>query len=103
MTDEQRLNLPPNERARKIKGSKFFLTGHSTYVSMIWTMKICMLLFFQRLTRGLKSEKFIKPAIGWVVATSVVEILTVLCSCRPVERNWQIYPNPGSESLPFIS
>lgn len=95
MTNEERRNLPPDERARKIKGSKFFLGGHMTYVSMIWTMKICMLLFFQRLTRGLKSEKFIKPGIVLVATTWLVEVLTVLCTCRPVSNNWAIYPDPG--------
>lgn len=100
MTNEERRNLPPDERARKIKGSKFFLGGHMTYVSMIWTMKICMLLFFQRLTRGLKSEKFIKPGIVLVATTWLIEVLTVLCTCRPVSNNWAIYPDPGSEFPP---
>ncbi|EOD46963.1 hypothetical protein UCRNP2_6306 [Neofusicoccum parvum UCRNP2] len=95
MTNAERLALAPVVRAQKILGSKFFLGGHMTYVSMIWSMKICMLLFFQRLTRGLKSEKFIKPAVVLVATTWLVEVLTVLLTCRPVSHNWAIYPDPG--------
>ncbi|OJD33511.1 uncharacterized protein BKCO1_30000104 [Diplodia corticola] len=95
MTNEQRLQLPAAERDAKILGSKFFLTGHLTYVSTIWTLKLCMLLFFARLTRGLSAEKFVKPAIGVVGVTWLAEFLTVLLTCRPVQRNWQIYPDPG--------
>lgn len=99
MTDEQRRNMSLNERARKIKGPKYFLAGHMTYATMIWTMKLCMLLFCQRLTRGLKSEKFIKPAIAFVAATWLVEMLTGLQLRRTVSNNWAIYPNPGSVLL----
>ncbi|KAL1625790.1 hypothetical protein SLS54_003262 [Diplodia seriata] len=95
MTNEQRRLLPSDERDRKILGSKFFLTGHLTYVSTIWTLKLCMLLFFQRLTRGLAAEKFVKPAIGVVAVTWLVEFFTVLFSCHPVQNNWAIYPDPG--------
>ncbi|KAK0663373.1 hypothetical protein DIS24_g1251 [Lasiodiplodia hormozganensis] len=95
MTNEQRRLLPPAERDAKILGSKFFLCGHITYVSTMWTLKLCMLLFFQRLTRGLAAEKLIKPAIAVVATTWLVEFLTLLLTCRPVSHNWQIYPDPG--------
>ncbi|KAL1645716.1 hypothetical protein SLS58_003600 [Diplodia intermedia] len=95
MSNEQRRLLPSDERDRKILGSKFFLTGHLTYVSTIWTLKLCMLLFFRRLTRGLAAEKFVKPAIGVVAVTWLVEFFTVLFSCHPVQNNWAIYPDPG--------
>lgn len=98
MTNEQRLLLSPAERDAKILGSKFFLCGHITYVSTMWTLKLCMLLFFQRLTRGLAAEKLIKPAIAVVATTWLVEFLTLLLTCRPVSHNWQIYPDPGSAS-----
>jgi hypothetical protein len=40
--------------------------------------------------------------IGFVLiaATWVAVLLSILLGCYPLEKNWQIYPDPGSESHP---
>ena len=39
----------------------------------------------------------------FVVAASYLAVaLVILFACLPVEKNWQIYPNPGSKCLRTI-
>ena len=42
----------------------------------------------------------IRIRIGAVLlaVTYVATILAILLGCRPFHRQWQIYPDPGSES-----
>lgn len=35
-------------------------------------------------------------AYGLIAATYVTTICSILLGCRPLEKNWQINPNPGS-------
>lgn len=97
LTQEWRDNLIPAEAARKVIGSKCFVVGHVTYTGAIWTMKLCMVFFLERITRGLPAAHFIKPVLALVVGTWLVEFLVIMCTCRPFNRNWQLQPNPGRE------
>ncbi|KAJ4350141.1 uncharacterized protein N0V89_008762 [Didymosphaeria variabile] len=67
MTDEYRKNISAAEAAMRVRGSKAFIVGWFTYTGMLWTLKICMLFFFKRVTTGLKSAKFIKPIFYAVI------------------------------------
>jgi hypothetical protein len=42
--------------------------------------------------------------IGFVliVVTWLAVLLSILFSCYPMEKNWQIYPDPGSKLLPLL-
>lgn len=36
-------------------------------------------------------------AYGMIAATYIVTICSILFGCHPMHKNWQIYPDPGSE------
>ena len=36
---------------------------------------------------------------GLIFSTWIAVLLSILLGCRPLEKNWQIYPDPGSKSL----
>lgn len=46
---------------------------------------------------GLKQDKFVKGTMIACVLAYVGIILVLWCHCVPVQRNWQVYPNPGEE------
>lgn len=52
MTDEQRATLDPSspEFALRVGGSKTQLVGWSLYTFILWSLKLCMCVFYSRLT-----------------------------------------------------
>lgn len=45
----------------------------------------------------------IRIQIGYVLigTTYVATLLSILFGCHPFHKNWQIYPDPGSETSPI--
>ncbi|VBB84447.1 Putative protein of unknown function [Podospora comata] len=105
MTDEQRRLLDPNseEFRLRVNGSKTQVAGWSTYTFLLWTIKAAICTFYLRLTEGLEYRKRIFTGFVLIFTTWVAVLLSILLGCRPLERNWQIYPNPGNHCQPAIS
>jgi hypothetical protein len=97
MTDDYRKNISAVEAATRIRGSKAFIVGWFTYTGMLWTLKICMLVFLRRVTSGLPSAKLIMPVFYAVIVSWLANILLFVTACRPFHQYWQIYPDPGSK------
>ncbi|KAK0666826.1 hypothetical protein QBC41DRAFT_280275 [Cercophora samala] len=105
MTDEQRRLLDPNseEFRLRVNGSKTQVAGWSTYTFLLWTIKAAICTFYLRLTEGLEYRKRIFTGFVMIFTTWVAVLLSILLGCRPLERNWQIYPDPGNHCQPAIS
>ena len=54
MTDEERRLLDPasEEFSLRVNGSKTQIAGWSTYTALLWMLKLCLCIFFLRLTVG---------------------------------------------------
>ncbi|KAI4096053.1 MAG: hypothetical protein LQ339_007069 [Xanthoria mediterranea] len=106
MTPEERATLSPDSMKYKliVGGSKNQICGWMVYTSLLWTLKTCMLIFFSRLTVGVSNMK-IRIRIGAVLlaVSYLATILSMLLSCQPFHRLWQIYPDPGNLCYPAIS
>lgn len=52
MTDEQRRTLDPHsqEYRLRVNGSKTQLVGWSLYTLLLWTLKLCVAIFYHRFT-----------------------------------------------------
>lgn len=37
-----------------------------------------------------------------IASTYIATVCSILLGCHPMHKNWQIYPNPGSEIFHFI-
>lgn len=37
-------------------------------------------------------------AYGLIAVTYIATICSIIFGCHPIQKNWQIYPNPGSAS-----
>ncbi|EXJ81491.1 hypothetical protein A1O3_07784 [Capronia epimyces CBS 606.96] len=106
MTDEQRRTLDPNsqEYRFRVNGSKTQLVGWSLYTLLLWTLKLCMILFYDRFTQSLDYMKHrIRIGYAIVVTTYLVTELSILLGCHPFHKNWQIFPDPGNHCQPAIS
>lgn len=119
MTDEQRRTLDPTsqEYEFRVNGSKTQLVGWSLYTLLLWTLKLCMIIFYQRLTSVLLQPRChsrplancwhsagldymrlrIRIGYGIVICTYIATEMSILLGCHPFHKNWQIFPNPGSK------
>ncbi|KIW68453.1 hypothetical protein PV04_04396 [Phialophora macrospora] len=106
MTDEQRRTLDPTsqEYEFRVNGSKTQLVGWSLYTLLLWTLKLCMIIFYQRLTESLDHMRMrVRLGYAVVISTYLATELSILFGCHPFHKNWQIYPNPGNYCQPAIS
>ncbi|CAK7216060.1 hypothetical protein SBRCBS47491_002703 [Sporothrix bragantina] len=105
MTDAERAALSPTseEYRLRVNGSKTQVAGWSTYTLLLWLLKASMCTFYLRLTDGLNYQLRIYIGFGMIFTTWVAVLLSILLGCRPLSKNWQIYPDPGNFCQPAIS
>ncbi|KAJ5263214.1 hypothetical protein N7478_010819 [Penicillium angulare] len=106
MTDEQRATLSPDskEYSLRVGGSKLQVTGWSLYTLLLWLLKTCMAVFYSRLTAGLINMRIrIHIAYVLIAMTYIATICSILFGCHPMEKNWQINPDPGNHCQPAVS
>jgi hypothetical protein len=94
-TQEWIMRMTPHERQHVITGSKLELLAWYSYTALIWALKACMLFFFGRLTNGLSMQTYVRYLSVVIGLTYVAVFLTITCGCLPIEKNWQISPDPG--------
>ncbi|EFX02433.1 hypothetical protein CMQ_2482 [Grosmannia clavigera kw1407] len=105
MTDAERAALDPSshEHYLRVNGSKTQVAGWSTYTFLLWTLKASMCAFYLRLMKGLDYHRRIYIGFCIIFTSWVTVLLSILLGCRPMSKNWQIYPNPGNYCQPAIS
>ncbi|KAK8044166.1 hypothetical protein PG993_004190 [Apiospora rasikravindrae] len=113
MTDEQRARLDPNsnEFYKRVWGSKIQVLGWSLYALILWSLKLCLATSYKRLfpetysarTTIKNSRLRINVAYYMLGGTYLIVALSILLSCQPFPKFWQIYPNPGNVCQPTIS
>ncbi|SPO06173.1 related to integral membrane protein PTH11 [Cephalotrichum gorgonifer] len=109
MTDEQRAAVDPNsvEYYNRQMGSKVQVVGWNFYAAILWGLKFCVTTFYSRLTSGLHHLQHLKTrvyiAYGILSVTYLTVVLTLCLSCRPIQRFWQIHPDPGPLCRPANS
>ncbi|KUJ20068.1 uncharacterized protein LY89DRAFT_731303 [Mollisia scopiformis] len=77
-----------------IIGSKWLLIGRPIYMSYLWTLKACILIFYARLTARTTDLLSVKLAAGLLAATWVMNLFTYFFECRPIWLYWQVLPGP---------
>jgi len=80
------------EADRVSYGLKWLFIGRPFYVSYLWTLKICLVIFYTRLTTRKMELLVIKCVGGILAATWIANIFTTFLGCRPLHLNWQVYP-----------
>ncbi|KAI9163572.1 hypothetical protein HJFPF1_05189 [Paramyrothecium foliicola] len=99
MSDAARAALQESsaEYQQRIKGSRIHLAGWSIYSVSLWALKASWLVFYLRLTQSLGRSYRVRIKAGFVLVavTWLAGITTLLLSCRPFKKYWQISPDPG--------
>ncbi|CAJ2500325.1 Uu.00g031780.m01.CDS01 [Anthostomella pinea] len=106
MTEEQRaaLDLDSVEAYNRVSGSKLQIIGWELYAMDLWVLKLCLTVFYSRLTLRLNDLKlrlrigYVIIGVSWTTAT-----LCLIAGCHPTSHYWQIYPNPGALCQPTNS
>lgn len=106
MTPSERATLSPSdpEHGLRINGSKTQLVGWSLYTLLLWLLKLCLNIFYSRLTKEMHEMHVrIRIAFAAIAVTYLATILSILFGCTPFRKNWQIDPDPGNRCQPAIS
>ncbi|KAI0161795.1 hypothetical protein GGR52DRAFT_140104 [Hypoxylon sp. FL1284] len=88
-TDEQRENLK--------KGGISMWFSFYLFILLTWSLKGMLITFFLRLTSDLGLQRYVKIVAGISIMAFVATVLTTTLHCLPIERNWQVVPDPGVE------
>ncbi|KAI5920888.1 hypothetical protein F4810DRAFT_713087 [Camillea tinctor] len=94
----------PQEIRERIYGSKIVVVSEQAMLNCIYTIKICMLIMYTRLTLGLTQQKAVRylgvyVAMGWTA--SEVAFFT---ACMPFEGYWGMPPpNPQCTTLQYYA
>jgi hypothetical protein len=90
-------NMSADEISRRRLGSIMILPGRIAYAGFIWCMKVCILLWIKTKVTGNLAPYGILIRILYVLlgASYAMVVIATFLECRPVERYWQIWPDPG--------
>ncbi|KAK6526615.1 hypothetical protein TWF694_005197 [Orbilia ellipsospora] len=69
-------------------GGKANIGSWISYLSLIWTLKGCMVFLYYRLTTGLKARKLVHITGAVILTTYIGLVLMILLNCRPISKNW---------------
>jgi len=76
-----------------------FLFGLTGYIFIVWLVKFNQLFFYRRVVRGTWVENLIYPTMGLLAAALSAIVLTIALHCVPLQKIWQVYPDPGRRSI----
>ncbi|KAL4875606.1 hypothetical protein BJY04DRAFT_211151 [Aspergillus karnatakaensis] len=106
MTDDERAAIDPSSREyyNRIMGSKIQVAGWSLYTMVLWLIKFSLAVFYSRLTTGL-THLPTRVRTGYIIlgVTYLAVALTIVLSCQPMHRFWQVSPDPGNTCQPARS
>ncbi|OAL37976.1 hypothetical protein AYO20_02809 [Fonsecaea nubica] len=97
LTAEARQQLPSELVVQLESGAKLMYAAFYLYAAAIWCLKGCMVVFYLRLTDGLRLKRFIWGVAALSIAFFFAAIITLLAHCIPISHNWQVLPDPGAE------
>ncbi|BCR88783.1 uncharacterized protein ACHE_41347A [Aspergillus chevalieri] len=106
MTPEQRAAVDPNseEYYSRVWGSKIQVMGWSFYAMILWLVKFSVAIFYSRLTTGLQHlPTRVRIAYVLLGVTYLATGLSIVLGCQPIQKYWQINPDPGNICQPTKS
>lgn len=90
MTSEEEAALTPETIRERITGSKWVFVSEQAMILTIWSLKLCMLFIYRRLTEGLKQKKLINMLFVWVACGFIGTELCLFLACRPLVQYWAV-------------
>lgn len=89
---EEYADFTEQDVKERILGSKIVVVSEQGMLNVIYTLKICLLIMYSRLTTGVAQHRlvqmlFVYVAIGWI-ATEIA----FFTACRPFSGYWAVPP-----------
>ncbi|KAL3465664.1 hypothetical protein BJX64DRAFT_285270 [Aspergillus heterothallicus] len=94
-TPEEINRFDSGEIDRLTTGSKLVIVGWIGYVSVIWSLKGSVLLYYNRIMSGVSQQMSIRLCAGYCLLSYLAVLLVIFLHCRPFSKNWQVRPDPG--------
>ncbi|KAL4966032.1 uncharacterized protein BDV14DRAFT_199481 [Aspergillus stella-maris] len=95
LNEETAMQVPEAQIPDMILGSKLAFMNWIWYMCYIWCLKGVLLCLYWKLTAGTWHRNLVVGTAGLCVVTWLVCVLTHVCLCTPITRNWQIQPYQG--------
>ncbi|KAI9769629.1 MAG: hypothetical protein M1840_003866 [Geoglossum simile] len=76
----------------RIKGSKVVVVSEQAMLNVVYTIKVCMLIMYTRLTMGLKQQLAVKFLSVFVACGWLASELAFFFACRPFSGYWAVPP-----------
>ncbi|CAD6441668.1 ce71df6e-84ec-4437-930e-14ec058385eb [Sclerotinia trifoliorum] len=88
--------------------SKYIMFGRISYLTYIWLLKACILIYYYRLTKRQPEQRYVKFTCWGIVLTWSTVMLLWMLQCRPFNLNWKVTVPPqkcarGKTGLLFMS
>ncbi|KAL4880657.1 hypothetical protein BJY04DRAFT_219127 [Aspergillus karnatakaensis] len=92
---ESAMLVPDSQISDMIRGSKLAFMNWIWYICYIWCLKGLLLCLYWKLTAGTWHRHLVVGTSAFCGVIWLACVLTHVCICTPVTRNWQIQPYPG--------
>ncbi|KAF5871216.1 putative ubid family decarboxylase protein [Botrytis fragariae] len=73
--------------------SKYIMFGRIAYLSYIWSLKACILLYYYRLTTRQPEQRYVIFTFYLIATTWTTTFLLWMLQCHPFNLNWK-FTNP---------
>ncbi|CEL02129.1 hypothetical protein ASPCAL03301 [Aspergillus calidoustus] len=95
LNEESAMLVPDNQIPDMVRGSKLAFMNWIWYICYIWCLKGVLLCLYWKLTAGTWHRHVVTATSIFCGIIWLACVLTHVCLCTPVYRNWQIQPYPG--------
>ncbi|KAJ5609708.1 hypothetical protein N7528_010275 [Penicillium herquei] len=89
------MEVPDSEMPDMILGSKLAFMNWIWYMSYLWCLKGVFLCLYWKLTQGTRTQRLVLGAVIFCILSWLACLLTHICICTPIPKNWQIKPYAG--------
>ncbi|KAI3393434.1 hypothetical protein diail_4270 [Diaporthe ilicicola] len=76
----------------RIYGSKIVVISEQAMLNVIYTIKLCMLIMYTRLTLGLRDQRMVRWLAAYVFVGWFATEIAFFTACRPFEGYWGVPP-----------
>ncbi|KAF7944353.1 hypothetical protein EAE96_010751 [Botrytis aclada] len=74
--------------------SKYIMFGRIAYISYIWSLKLCILLYYYRLATRQPEQRYVIYTFWLIAATWTTTFLLWMLQCHPFNLNWKLTNPP---------
>ncbi|KAI0121364.1 hypothetical protein BJ170DRAFT_143117 [Xylariales sp. AK1849] len=101
---EDFVTFTQEEINERIYGSKIVVISEQAMLNLIYTIKVCMLILYTRLTLGLQQQKVVRYLAVYVGCGWLASEITFFTACRPFQGYWGMPPpDPQCTTLQYYA